>query len=77
MTLIMKKTLFVLLLAVSALGCDPYYRHHHRYRSDYDSGYYGSYGRGGYRSYSAPYYGPNGRNEGEHHHHHDSDHDDD
>ena len=76
MTHIVKKTFFVLLLAVGALGCDPYYGHHHRYRGNYDPGYSSDYGRGGYAPYSAPYYGPYGRNWGEHHHH-DYDHDGD
>jgi|GEM_PF-5144749 len=44
------KTLVVLLLALSALGCDPYYRHHHHYREASNYGYYDGYG-----SYAPPY----------------------
>lgn len=62
------KTLFVLLLAVGALGCDPYYRHHRYYRDSYGPGYYG-----GSRSYSGPYDNSYGRSWGEHRHHHDDD----
>lgn len=68
MTSTITKTLVVLLLAVSALGCDPYYRHHRRYYGSYDPGYYGGYG-----SNSAPYYGPSGRPWGGRYHHHDYD----
>jgi hypothetical protein len=76
MTHIVKKTLFLLLLAVSAAGCaDPYYRPHAW--GNYNPGYYGSYSRGGYAPYSAPYEGRSWRDWGEHHHHHDDDHDGD
>ena len=72
MTHLVKKILFVLLLAASAFGCaDPYY--YHRYRGDYYPGYSsGGYGRGIYAPYSTPYpyYGP-GRPWGGYHHHHD------
>ena len=66
MTHIIKKTLFVLLLALSAFGCaDPYYYH--------------GYGRGGYAPYTTPYdSGPLWHSwGGGYHHHHDYDHDGD
>ena len=71
MTSTLMKAFVVLLLAVSALGCDPYY-HHHRYRGTYGPGYYGGYG-----SYSAPYDGSYRRPWGERYRHHDHDYDGD
>lgn len=77
MTHTIKKTLFILALAVSAFGCGPYYGHHYGYGGNYDPGYSGGYGRGSYAPYSTPYYGPSGRNWGESRHHPDYDHDGD